>query len=133
MDQGNLVSEQIAAGTRLVSEFDKTIPLRAAFWLKDADEGYWSIYLVSDNMNNWSHSLANKEIRRLIPPGSSVWLESADVRVLGSDTPLGKGAIEVQGRYKGTPALRLSHTMVGDVYPAALFFYAMPATAAFPV
>ena len=39
MDQGQLVSEEIDAGAELVRRLDRYVPVKAAFWVKDSEEG----------------------------------------------------------------------------------------------
>ena len=48
MDQGPLVIEQIDAGARFLAEFEKKIPVMAAFWLKASEEGSWYLYVASE-------------------------------------------------------------------------------------
>ena len=52
MDQGQLVSEEIDAGAELVRRLDQYVPVKAAFWVKDSEEGQWYLYIASDQITD---------------------------------------------------------------------------------
>ncbi len=52
MDQRLLVTEEINAGSELIQRLNATLPIQAAFWLKDAYEGQWYLYLASDQVTD---------------------------------------------------------------------------------
>jgi hypothetical protein len=43
MDPSPLVKEQIDAGEKFLAEFEKTIPITAAFWLRVQDQQDWKL------------------------------------------------------------------------------------------
>jgi hypothetical protein len=52
MDQEPLVNEQIEAGRKFIDEFDKYIPVRAAFWLKADEDSGWYLHVGSDQITD---------------------------------------------------------------------------------
>jgi hypothetical protein len=52
MDQTTLVTPEIDAGAELIRRLDRSVPVRAAFWVKDSDEGQWYLYIASDQLND---------------------------------------------------------------------------------
>ena len=58
MDQVPLVIEQIEAGTKFLGEFQKYLPIQAAFWLKETEEVDSSLYVVSDQITDDNFDVA---------------------------------------------------------------------------
>lgn len=50
MDQNSLVIDQFEAGARFLGEFQKYVPVKAAFWLKESAEGNWILYIYPKNL-----------------------------------------------------------------------------------
>ena len=44
--------EWIEAGARFLEEFDKHYPVKVAFWLKEADDPFWYLYVASDDVDD---------------------------------------------------------------------------------
>jgi hypothetical protein len=129
MDQGPLVAEQIDAGAKLASEFDKYAPLRAAFWLKESEDGQWFLYLVSDQINDSNFDVAYGEVLRLVSPGSNIWLDPFQVKVTGPNKPVAKDVIAIQQKYPSKFATRLRNRLLGGVSIEEAFIYVIPIVA----
>src|SRR5262245_60223734 len=95
MDSGPLVDEQIEAGARFLSQFRWYAPIRAAFWLKDSDEGNWNLYVASDQITDKNFDLAYSEVGRITEQLQDPWLSPFQVKVLGADHRLAKAALDV--------------------------------------
>ena len=52
MDQGSLVTEDTVEGGELVRRLNQFTPVRAAFWLKESEEGPWYLYIASDKIDD---------------------------------------------------------------------------------
>lgn len=122
-----MVTEQIDAGAKLASEFDsKYKPLKAAFWLKESEDGQWFLYLVSDQIDDTNFHLAYGEVPRLLGRGPHLWLDPFQIKVAGIDDPVAKAVLEIQQKYPGRPATRLRNRMVGGLNVEEAFIYAIP-------
>ena len=126
MDQGPLVTEQIDAGAKLASEFDRRTPLHAVFWLKESEEGQWYLYLVSDRITDTNYKLAYGEVHRLLGRGPHLWLDPFQVKVAGVDAPVAKAVIAIQQKYPGQLPMRLRNRMLGDVSVDEVYIYPLP-------
>ena len=129
MDQGPLVIEQTEAGAKLANEFDKRIPLQAAFWLKESEDGQWYLYLVSDRINDTNFDLAYGEVLRILGRGPHLWLDPFQVKVAGVDEPITKAVIAIQLKYPGTLPTRLRNQMLGGVSVEEAYIYPIPVPA----
>lgn len=65
MDQGALVTEQIEAGARFLTEFDKSRPIQIDFWFKDGEERAWRLYVALDQVSDDYATDAYDEVVRI--------------------------------------------------------------------
>lgn len=126
MDQGPLVSEQIDAGARFLGEFQKYVPVQAAFWLKDGEEGKWSLYVVSDQITDDNFDEAYGEIVRIAGIIQDPWFDMFQVKFLGADDRLAKAVADLQQRCRGRIPPRLHGSSLGGVSVAELYIYPLP-------
>jgi hypothetical protein len=128
MDPNPLVIEEIEAGADLVRRFQECMPVEAAFWLNPADEGRWAFYIVAPQMDVVKYDRGFVEILRLVREMQTPYIDPFQVRLIGSEDPLGKTAIEVSRKYPGPMPTRFRGTDFGGfpveevyVYPANHF------------
>ncbi len=125
MDQGPLVSEQIDAGARFLGEFQKYVPVQAAFWLKDGEEGKWSLYVVSDQITDDNFDVAYGEVVRIDGIIQDPWFDSFQVKFLGADDRLAKAVRDLPQRCRGRIPPRFLGTL-GGMSVAELYIYPSP-------
>jgi hypothetical protein len=126
MDQGPLVIEQTDAGLELAREFNKWVPLRAAFWLKESEDGQWYFYLASDQINDSNFDVAYGEIHRLLGRGPNLWLDPFQVKVAGTSDRFAKEVIAIQQKYPSKLATRLRNRLLGGVGIDEVYIYPIP-------
>lgn len=126
MAQDVLVAEQIEAGERLIHEFSKTIPVQAAFWGRQRESAEWCFYLASDQINDNNFDVAYGEALRLIPPDDRRWIGPFQIKVIGSDAPIAKAAIDVLKRFPITAPTRYHGRQLGDAYIDEVYLYPLP-------
>jgi hypothetical protein len=126
MDQGPLVAEQIDAGARFLAEFQKTLPVQAAFWLKDSEEGVWHLYVVSDQITDHNIDVGYREVVRVSRRLRDPWFDLFQVKLIGEDHPLAKAVRELQQRYSRQSPARLNGRVLGGVSVEELYLYPSP-------
>lgn len=99
MDQANLVTEEISAGSELIQRLNATLPIQAAFWLKDAHEGQWYLYLASDRVTDWTIREGYGCVGDAYYQKPSVYLDVVQVKLIPVDNPLAKEALDTYERY----------------------------------
>jgi hypothetical protein len=124
MDQGPLVSEQITAGARFLREFQQYVPVQVAFWLKDNDDGTWSLYVASDEITDDNFDVAYGEVVRIAGIVRDPGFDPFQVKVIGADHPLAKAVWELQQRYPGRT--RFHGTRLVGVSAAEVYLYPSP-------
>lgn len=129
MDQGPLVREQIDAGARFLAEFDKYYPVRAAFWLKESEEGHWYLYVASDRITDENFDVAYEEVLRVAGHLKDPWFDPFQVKVIGAEHPLAQAALERLRHYPGRMSSRLNGEGFGGVSVEEIYLYPSPVPA----
>ncbi len=98
MDQEAVVSEQAESGRRLIEALAADgFDVRIAFWTKLADEEKRFLYLASRFVDDKgplaAYRLVDRVLRKM--PDLSQWIDPWDIRVIGLNDSLAKGALEL--------------------------------------
>ena len=123
MDQGPLVAEQIDAGAKFLAEFQNYLPVQAAFWLKDSEEGTWNLYVASEQITDDNFDVAYGEVVRLAGILRDPWFDLFQVKLIGADDPLAKAAADIRRRYPGRTPLPLRGGTFGGVAVEEVYLY----------
>jgi hypothetical protein len=126
MDQGPLVIDQIDAGARFLGEFQKYVPVQAALWVKDSDEGEWYLYVASDQITDDNFDLAYGEVLRIAGAIRDPWFDPFQVKLIGVDDPLAKAALEIHRRYPGRTPTWFHGKTFGGVVVDEVYIYPSP-------
>jgi hypothetical protein len=126
MDQDALVIEQIDAGARFLCEFQKYLPVQAAFWLKESDEGEWSLYVASDLITDDNFDVAYGEVLRIAGELHDPWFDPFQVKLIGIHDPLARAALDLQRRYPGRTPTRFPGTTFGGIGVEEVYVYPSP-------
>ena len=132
MDQGLLVIEETEAGAELVRLLDKHVPVDAAFWVKDSEEGQWYLYIASDRFEEKNLDAAYGEVLRLAAQVATPHLDPFRVKLIPADDPLAQAALEVHRRYPARIATRFGGKNFGGMSVDGVYIYPAPAGALAP-
>jgi hypothetical protein len=94
MDQGALVREQIEAGNSFLHEFEKSVPVVVAFWMKDGEEDRFVLYVASDSFNDGNLGKAYREVSRIAREMGDPLFDPFRVNLVRLKEPLVQAAIE---------------------------------------
>lgn len=123
MDQGSLVVDPIDAGARFLAEFQKYMPIQAAFWLKENDGGEWSLYVASDQITDDNFDIAYGEVLRLAKVLRDPRFDPFQVKLISADDPLAKAALDIHQRYPGRIATRFHSIVFGGLLVEEVYIY----------
>jgi hypothetical protein len=132
MDQGPLVSEQIDAGARFLGEFQKYAPVQAAFWLKDSEEGGWSLYVASDRISDENTDTGYGEVLRIAGRLEEPWFDPFQVKLIGTNDPLAQAVLDMHRRYPGKMPTRFHGKALGGVNVEEGYIYPRPVPSPVP-
>lgn len=119
MDYHPLVSEEIEAAAKFLSEFDKVCPVRVAFWLKATDETSWYLYIASDQIDT-KIGAAYRDVARIAQAFHDPNFDVMRVKVVGIDDPLVHAALDILRRYPGNSPTRLRDRIFGRTHVEAV-------------
>jgi hypothetical protein len=129
MDPGPLVNEWIEAGARFLDEFRKYAAIQAAFWLRESDEGRWSLFVASDQINDTNFDLAYGEVGRIAEQLQDPAFDMFRVRLIRGRPPVVKAVLDLIRRHGGKKPIRLYGTILGDRSIDELYVYPSPVAA----
>jgi hypothetical protein len=123
MDQSPLVTEQIDAGAKFLAEFEKRIPVTAAFWLRANDEDSSYLYVASDEFNDKKLDVGYGEVLRVAAVMRDPNFDPFRVKLIRPGDPLAKAALDVLRRYPGRMPARILRTYFGGVGVDEVYIY----------
>jgi hypothetical protein len=126
MDQVPLVIDQIDVGTRFLGEFQKYLPIQAAFWLKETEEGDWSLYVVSDQITDDNFDVAYGEVLRIAGQLRDPWFDPFQVNLIGANDPIAQVALDIQRRVPGRMPSWFHGKTFGGVSVDEIYVYPSP-------
>jgi hypothetical protein len=132
MDQGPLVIEETDAGAELVRRLDKYFPVKAAFWVKESEEGHWYLYIASDQISDRNLDMAYGEVLRLAGQMASPYLDPFQVKLIPTSDPLAQAALDILRRYPGMMATRFGSKNFGGMGVDGVYIYPASVTTLTP-
>jgi hypothetical protein len=127
MDQASLLTEEIDAGAELVRRLEKTLPVQAAFWVKDAEGGPWYLYLASDQVRRGKLDAGYREVLRLTWEMASPYFDALQVKLVPTSHLMAQAALEINQRFPRRIPTRFGGRSFGGtavdgvyVYPTSL-------------
>lgn len=130
MDQGPLVKEEIEVGAAFVRELDRHVPVKAAFWLKESDGVFRYLYVVSDQVKDTNLDVAYGQAFQVANAMDSPYLDPFRLKLLNSEHPLARAAVEVYQSLHRQGATRLGWGVFGGLTVDDVYIYPPLNTAA---
>jgi hypothetical protein len=129
MDQEPLVSDEIEAGAEFVKRLDKVMPVTAAFWLKEDDEGLWYLYVASDRVDDTNLRQSYGEALRVADQAPSPYLDPFRIKLISMNHTLAQAALEINHQFPGRIPTRFGGTKFGGMAVAGVYLYPPAVTA----
>ena len=123
MDQRVLVSDEINAGTDLIQNVNKTLPIQAAFWLYETYEGQWFLYLASDQVTDANIRESYGHVLRADQESPNLFLDVFHVKLIPLESPMAQEALATYERYPSTTVTRINRYSFGGLPIAGGYLY----------
>ncbi len=130
MDQEPLVTEQIEAGRKFIDDFEQYVAVQAAFWLKATEDSSWYLYVASDQITDENFDVVYGDVAKTVRKIQDPNLDLFRVKVLGTDDPRARAALDVYRRFPGRVPTRVRAGEFGPMGAEGVYLYPPPATAA---
>jgi hypothetical protein len=133
VDQGTLVDSQLQAVPNLLAHLAANgVPVLAASWTKESDEGWWYLYVVTPLVRKDGATMpAYRRIRAAFQalPEPSV-IDPFRIKAVGPSEPTGQALLDFVQSHADRPPSRYDGSRLGDVSVDAAYVYAPPAAPA---
>jgi hypothetical protein len=123
MDQEPLVIEQIEAGRKFLEEFDKHIPVRAAFWLKVNEDSGWYLHIASDQISDKNVNLVYREVGKVGKTIDDPNFDLFQVKLIGVYNPFARAALDLYKRCKARVPTHIRGRSFGGMSIEGVYVY----------
>jgi hypothetical protein len=130
MDKAPLVMDEIDAGETFLNKLNDYRRVKAAFWLRNAEEGERYLYVVLEDLSADNADAAYGEVLRIAGEMRDQYLDPFRVKLISPDNPLAQAVMDIYRRYPGRVPTRFSGSTLGGVAVTEVYIY--PPLAATP-
>jgi hypothetical protein len=124
VDTVTLVSEQVRDGDRLLDRLaHEGVRVRAAGWVKPADEDRWSLYVVTPLVDERGPIGAYREVYRVLRSLEDVRVKDYEVKLVGEGHRVAGDLLEAQPRDHARAPQRGRLTSVGGMPVEEVYVY----------
>jgi hypothetical protein len=124
VDTITLVDEQIRDGDRLLERLaQEGVRVRAAGWVKPADEDRWSLYVVTPLVDEQGPIGAYREVYRVLRSLEDVRVKDYEVKLVGEGHRIASDLLEAQPQLPFRGAQRSRLTSVGGMPVEEVYVY----------
>jgi hypothetical protein len=126
MDQEALVTEQIEDGKRFLERLvAEGVPVTAAFWVKESENGRWYLYIATPLVSEDGDSLEayrriNAVFRQMPEPFG---IGPFRFRAVAPSSPVGEAVVYWQKHYPGKGSFYYPGYRLGDVNVEGAYIY----------
>src|ERR1700723_820469 len=100
MDQIALVENQIDDGQRLLDKLmEADFVVRAACWVKPAEEDWWSLYIATPAVDEKGPSVGYGQVIPVLRSLEPVTIGASDIKLVGEKHPIVEDAIDLLRRF----------------------------------
>lgn len=124
MGQELLVIETIDAGADFVCDFNDYRLVAVACWINPAESDNLFLYIASDEIDDSNIGDAYGEVNRRLSSKRSQWLDPFQIKLVNSDDPIARDAIEIRDRYPANKvATRYKGSSIGGMGIGSAYIY----------
>jgi len=115
--------EQIDAGRKFLDEFERCVPVRAAFWLKASEDSGRYLHIASDHITDQNIAVAYGEVLRLGAMIQDPRFDPFQVKLIGVDNPLARAVLDIYQRFPARIPTRVGSMNFGGSSIEGLYIY----------
>jgi hypothetical protein len=124
VDTVTLVDDLIDDGRRLVERFVADGGwVTAAFWVKTAEEGQWTLYIATEAVDRDGPAKAYNSIYASWEKLSDPWVSMSEIKLVGPENPITKDVLEILARHPGRLPVRFGGRSLGNLSVGEAYIY----------
>jgi hypothetical protein len=125
MDTVTLVDNQIDDGQRLLDQLAADgFVVRAACWVKPADEDRWSLYVVAPAVDAQGTLEAYRQVYGVLRSLEGACVTTSDIKLVGENHPVAKDVLDILRRNPAGGAPRSRRPLLGGSAVEEVYVYA---------
>ena len=129
MDQIALVENQIHDGQRLLDQLRADgIVVRAACWVKPAEDDWWSLYIASPARDEIGPSAGYGRIIPVLHSLGDVMIGTSDIKLVGENHPIVQDAAELLRRFPHSAPIQPPNSLFGGITVDEVYVYPLGKT-----
>jgi len=116
--------DEISAGEAFIRRLHDYTPVKAAWWMRNAEGGYRYLYVAIDGLNENNFDLVYGEVRRITREmKDDYYIDPFRVNVVSTNDPVAKAIMDVYRRFPGRIPPRFVGRVLGGVAVAEVYIY----------
>jgi len=123
MDQEPLVIDEIKAASEFILKLNEVLPINAAFWLKESDDGLWFLHLASDHVTYGNIGEGYGKVIQVSNDMPELLLDLLRVKLIPIDDPLAQAALNIYEHAPSNRPTRLAGAMFGGTSVDGVYLY----------
>src|SRR5258706_16364842 len=124
MDSNELVDFQVDAGQRLITQLVRDeFEVKAAFWVKTAEEGIWVLYVATPFVEQRGLAETYRLLQTSLQRLQGIPLSLSDIKLVGADNLITRDVLKILSRYPGRMATRYGGKQLGNMMIEGAYIY----------
>ncbi|MBI3821200.1 MAG: hypothetical protein HY289_00805 [Planctomycetes bacterium] len=121
MDKAPLVIDEIDAGREFIKRLNAYQAVKAACWLREADDGERYLYIALEGLT--AENVAYGEVMRVTSAMKDHYIDPFRVKLIATTDPIAKAVLDLYRRYPGRMPTRFDGSIFGGTAAAEVYVY----------
>jgi hypothetical protein len=123
MDPPPLVTDEIEAGREFIERLHASWPVKAACWLRAAEDGERYLYVALDGLTEATVNAAYGEVLRVVRAMKDHYIDPFRVKVIRPDDPVARAVLDIYGRFPARIPARFNGSVFAGRAVAEVYLY----------
>ncbi|MGO8753546.1 MAG: hypothetical protein ACLQNE_47020 [Thermoguttaceae bacterium] len=123
MDKAPLVMDEIDSGEAFIKRLHDYAPVKAAWWLRSADDGERYLYVAIDGLDESNADLVYGEVLRITGEMKDHYIDPFRVKVVSTKDAVAKAIMDIYRRFPTRIPPRFDGRVLGGVAIAEVYIY----------
>jgi len=124
MDKAPLVIDEIDAGKEFIKRLHVFQPVRAACWLREAEDGEQRyLYVALDGLTATNSDVAYGKVSRITGEMKDHYIDPFRVKLIAVDDPIAKAVLDIYRRFPGRIPAKYDGSVFAAMAVAEVYIY----------
>lgn len=123
MDTSPLVMDEIDAGRELLERLNAYRPVKAACWLREAEDEERYLYAALDGLTVENRDSAYVEVLRISRAMTNLYIDPFRVKLIAPDHRVAQAILEIYRRFPGRVPTHVNGTVFAGMSMSEVYIY----------